>query len=147
MSESSGRERVRCSSLVDWPVYPRLRHIVQGSERARNAGRGWRGRPGPTYFAAPKRAGNRRDVGRADSKTGKDKDNKTCIFVTGNGRREITLRAAESFPLESRARSQRKPRAAAREVQPAGAEASRVADQCLDPAPINSSPSDQKQRL
>ena len=33
------RERVRCSSLVDWPVYPRLRRIMQGSERARNAGR------------------------------------------------------------------------------------------------------------
>jgi hypothetical protein len=37
------RKRVRCSSRVDWPVYPRLRHIVQGLERARNAGRGWRG--------------------------------------------------------------------------------------------------------
>ena len=28
------RERVRCSSLIDWPVYPRLRHIMQGSERS-----------------------------------------------------------------------------------------------------------------
>ena len=28
-----------------------------------------RGRPGPTYFAAPKTAENRRDVGRADPKT------------------------------------------------------------------------------
>jgi hypothetical protein len=24
------RERVRCSSLVDWPVYPRLRPIMPG---------------------------------------------------------------------------------------------------------------------
>ena len=31
------RERVRCSSLVDWPVYPRLRGTMQGSERARNS--------------------------------------------------------------------------------------------------------------
>jgi ABC-type branched-subunit amino acid transport system ATPase component len=28
------RKRERCSSRVDWPVYPRLRHIVQRSERA-----------------------------------------------------------------------------------------------------------------
>src|ERR1700729_3568113 len=32
------RERVRCSSLIDWPVYPRLRRIMQGSEWARNSG-------------------------------------------------------------------------------------------------------------
>jgi hypothetical protein len=25
MNEGSGREQVRCSLLVDWPVYPRLR--------------------------------------------------------------------------------------------------------------------------
>jgi hypothetical protein len=30
------RERVRCSSLVDWPVYPRLRGTMQGSTRSRN---------------------------------------------------------------------------------------------------------------
>jgi len=43
--EARKRERVRCSSLVDWPVYPRLRRIMQGSERARNAGPavGWPG--------------------------------------------------------------------------------------------------------
>ena len=29
-------ERVRCSSLLDWPVYPRLRRTMLGSERARN---------------------------------------------------------------------------------------------------------------
>ena len=32
------RERVRCSSLIDWPVYPRLRRIMCGSEWARNSG-------------------------------------------------------------------------------------------------------------
>jgi hypothetical protein len=31
------RERVRCSSLVNWPVYPCLRRIMQGSEWARNS--------------------------------------------------------------------------------------------------------------
>ena len=31
MNEGSGRERVRCSSLVDWPVYPRLRRTMRGS--------------------------------------------------------------------------------------------------------------------
>jgi hypothetical protein len=30
------RERVRCSSLVDWPVYPRLRGTMQASTRCRN---------------------------------------------------------------------------------------------------------------
>ena len=50
--EARKRERVRCSQLIDWPVYPRLRHIVQGSEHARNAGRGWRGRP-RAHFAPP----------------------------------------------------------------------------------------------
>ena len=34
--EARKRERVRCSSLVDWPVYPRLRRTMQGSERLRN---------------------------------------------------------------------------------------------------------------
>jgi hypothetical protein len=29
-------DRVRCSSLVDWPVYPRLRRIMWGAERVRN---------------------------------------------------------------------------------------------------------------
>jgi hypothetical protein len=32
------RERVRCSSLVGWPVYPRLRRTMQASMDARNAG-------------------------------------------------------------------------------------------------------------
>jgi hypothetical protein len=27
---------VRCSSLLDWPVYPRLRRIMRVSKRARN---------------------------------------------------------------------------------------------------------------
>ena len=36
--EARKRERVRCSSLIDWPVYPRLRRIMQGSEGARNSG-------------------------------------------------------------------------------------------------------------
>jgi hypothetical protein len=31
--KGSLRERVRCSSHVDWPVYPRLRGTMQGSER------------------------------------------------------------------------------------------------------------------
>ena len=30
-------ERVRCSSLVDWPVYPRLAHTMQASTGVRNA--------------------------------------------------------------------------------------------------------------
>ena len=30
------RERVRCSSLVDWPVYPRLRRTMQASTNSRN---------------------------------------------------------------------------------------------------------------
>ena len=34
------RERVRCSSLVDWPVYPRLRGTMQALTRSRNSG--WR---------------------------------------------------------------------------------------------------------
>jgi hypothetical protein len=53
------RKRERCSSRVDWPVYPRLRHIVQGSERAQCGPR----------LAWSKTAENRRDVGRADPKT------------------------------------------------------------------------------
>ena len=35
--EGSLRERVRCSSLVDWPDYPRLKGTMQGSECARNS--------------------------------------------------------------------------------------------------------------
>jgi hypothetical protein len=31
------RERVRCSSLVDWPVYPRLAHTMRASKRTRNS--------------------------------------------------------------------------------------------------------------
>jgi hypothetical protein len=38
-SEARKRKRVRCSSLVDWPVYPRLRRTMQGSGWVRNAGR------------------------------------------------------------------------------------------------------------
>jgi hypothetical protein len=34
--ERALRERVRCSSLIDWPVYPRLRGTMQGSTRCRN---------------------------------------------------------------------------------------------------------------
>jgi hypothetical protein len=30
-------ERVRCSSLVDWPVHPRLRPTMQTSTRMRNS--------------------------------------------------------------------------------------------------------------
>jgi hypothetical protein len=30
-NEGSGRDRVRCLSLVDWPVYPRLNGTMQGS--------------------------------------------------------------------------------------------------------------------
>ena len=37
--EARKRERVRCSSLVDWPVYPRLRDTMQTSTRSRNSGR------------------------------------------------------------------------------------------------------------
>ena len=36
--EARKRERVRCSSLVDWPVYPRLRRTMQTSTGARNTG-------------------------------------------------------------------------------------------------------------
>ena len=35
--EARKRERVRCSSLVDWPVYPRLKGTMQGSVWARNS--------------------------------------------------------------------------------------------------------------
>src|SRR5271166_3577686 len=41
--EARKRERVRCSSLVDWPVYPRLRGTMQKPTGGRNAGR--RGAP------------------------------------------------------------------------------------------------------
>jgi hypothetical protein len=34
--EARKRERVRCSSLVDWPVYTRLRGTMQASTRSRN---------------------------------------------------------------------------------------------------------------
>jgi hypothetical protein len=34
--EGGPRERVRGSSLVDWPVYPRLRDTMQASTRSRN---------------------------------------------------------------------------------------------------------------
>ena len=37
--EASLRERVRCSSLVDWPVYPRFGRTRLTSARTRNAGR------------------------------------------------------------------------------------------------------------
>ena len=32
------RERVRCSSLVDWPVYPGFTHTMRASNASRNAG-------------------------------------------------------------------------------------------------------------
>jgi hypothetical protein len=38
--EARKRARVRCSSLVDWPVYPRLRGTMQASTLARNSGEG-----------------------------------------------------------------------------------------------------------
>ena len=46
-------ERVRCSSLVDWPVYPRLRRIMEGSAWARNSDGGHRSRwaSAPTTYA------------------------------------------------------------------------------------------------
>jgi hypothetical protein len=47
------RERVRCSSHADWPVYPRLRRTMQGSERARNSGR-----RGPPTRPPPRHARN-----------------------------------------------------------------------------------------
>jgi hypothetical protein len=34
---SKARERVRCSPLIDLPIYPRLKGTMQGSERARNS--------------------------------------------------------------------------------------------------------------
>jgi hypothetical protein len=37
--EARKRERVRCSSLVDWPVYPRLRRTMRASKGGRNSGR------------------------------------------------------------------------------------------------------------
>jgi len=40
----SGRERVRCSSLVDWPVYPRLVHSMRASTRRGKHRRGGMGR-------------------------------------------------------------------------------------------------------
>ena len=36
MKEGSGRERVRCSSLIDWPVYPRVAHTMRASNGGRN---------------------------------------------------------------------------------------------------------------
>jgi hypothetical protein len=59
----------RSRYLIDWPVCPRLRHIVQGSERARNADRGRCSRPARLNLRPPKTAENMRDVGRADPKT------------------------------------------------------------------------------
>ena len=43
------RERVRCSALVNWPVYPRLAHTM----RASNGAQSW-----PTQTAPSVRAGN-----------------------------------------------------------------------------------------
>jgi hypothetical protein len=39
VNEGRLREWVRCSSLIDWPVYPRLRATMQASTGARNSGR------------------------------------------------------------------------------------------------------------
>jgi hypothetical protein len=33
------RERVRCSSLIDWPVYPRLKRTMRASSSSRNLAR------------------------------------------------------------------------------------------------------------
>jgi hypothetical protein len=35
--EARKRERVQCSSLVDWPVYPRLAYTMRASKGQRNA--------------------------------------------------------------------------------------------------------------
>ena len=37
LGRGAERERVRCSSLVDWPVYPRLADTMRGSIGGRNA--------------------------------------------------------------------------------------------------------------
>jgi hypothetical protein len=55
--EGSLRERVRCSSLVDWPVYPRRRRTMEASSRSRNSAR-------------PMAAGDRPDRGWATSRDG-----------------------------------------------------------------------------
>jgi hypothetical protein len=39
MFEGNLRERERCSSLVDWPVYPRLAHTMRASNNAQCRGR------------------------------------------------------------------------------------------------------------
>jgi hypothetical protein len=39
VKEGCGRERVRCSSLVDWPVYSRLEHSMRASNVGRMRGR------------------------------------------------------------------------------------------------------------
>ena len=36
MPEGRLRERVRCSSLVDWPIYPRLRRTMLTTPTKRN---------------------------------------------------------------------------------------------------------------
>jgi hypothetical protein len=59
MFEGGLRERVRCSSLVDWPVYPRLAHTMQASNGGRNVGRTHRSSghsgQGQTYGTASER--------------------------------------------------------------------------------------------
>ena len=51
--EGSLRERVRCSSLVDWPVYPRLRRTMEAAALARNSDRGHRFDGASAYDVRP----------------------------------------------------------------------------------------------
>ena len=64
--EARKRERVRCSSLVDWPVYPRLAHTMRASNGAqcgvrrgcaarRGARHGWRPSDRSRHRARPSR--------------------------------------------------------------------------------------------
>ena len=41
VEEARKRERVRCSSLFDWPVYPRLGHTMRASNEAQCGSRVW----------------------------------------------------------------------------------------------------------
>jgi hypothetical protein len=51
------RERVRCSSLVDWPVYPRLAHTMRASNDAQcGAGAGVRNALAPAGTPADSRS-------------------------------------------------------------------------------------------
>ena len=54
-------KRVRCSTFVDWPIYPRLAHNMRASNGGRNAGR----RGAPARPSARPRASWARPVARA----------------------------------------------------------------------------------